>query len=316
MTLGAETTTTDVLDGVDLTGKTAVVTGGAAGLGAETARSLASVGADVVIAVRDAEKGKAAIEKIRESVPDAKLELANLDLASLASVRAFGQKTLADHNRIDLLINNAGVMACPLGRTADGFEMQLGTNHLGHFLLTGILAPALVNAAPARVVNLSSRGHMRGDIDWDDPHFNNRPYDKWEAYGQSKTANILFTVELDRRLSPSGVRAYAVHPGVIITELGRHLTADDFADMQSRGPSGGFKFKEVEAGAATTVWAATSADLDGVGGIYLEDCHIGQPASATDSADGYAPRAVDPDTARRLWAWSEDQVGEKFELGG
>src|SRR6476660_4168969 len=161
MALGAETTTTDVLAGVDLTGKTAVVTGGSAGLGAETARSLASVGAQVVIAVRDAEKGKAAMDTIKESVPDAKLELGSLDLASLASVRSFAHDTLAGHNHIDLLINNAGVMACPFGRTADGFEMQLGTNHLGHFLLTGILAPALIAAAPARVVNLSSRGHLR-----------------------------------------------------------------------------------------------------------------------------------------------------------
>jgi NAD(P)-dependent dehydrogenase (short-subunit alcohol dehydrogenase family) len=314
MTLGAETTTTDVLDGVDLTGKTAVVTGGSAGLGAETARSLASVGAHVVIAVRDAEKGKAAMDTIGEGVPGAKLELGTLDLASLASVRAFAQDTLARHDRIDLLINNAGVMACPFGRTTDGFEMQLGTNHLGHFLLTGMLAPALVDGAPARVVNLSSRGHLRGDIDWDDPHFHSRPYDKWEAYGQSKTANILFTVELDRRLASSGVRAYAVHPGVIITELARHLTADDFSDMQSRGPRGGFKFKDVDAGAATTVWAATSPELADVGGVYLEDCHIGEPATAPDSPGGYAPRAVDPDTARRLWSWSEDQVGESFTL--
>jgi NAD(P)-dependent dehydrogenase (short-subunit alcohol dehydrogenase family) len=315
MTLGAETTTAEVLQGVDLSGTTAVVTGASAGLGAETTRSLASVGAQVVMAVRDADKGNAAIEAIRAEIPDARLELGILDLASLESVRKFGQDTLANHGRINLLINNAGVMACPLGRTTDGFEMQLGTNHLGHFLLTGILAPALVNGAPARVVNLSSRGHLRGDIDWDDPHFRSRPYDKWEAYGQSKTANILFTVELDRRLAASGVRAYAVHPGVIITELGRHLTADDFTTMQSSGPKGGMKFKPVEAGAATTVWAATSPDLDGTGGVYIEDCHVGAPATAPDAPDGYAPRAVDPDTARRLWAWSEEEVGETFDLG-
>ena len=315
MTLGAETTTADVLEGVDLSGRTAVVTGASSGLGTETARGLASVGTHVVMAVRDPSKGSAAMDTIRDAVPDASLELGTLDLASLESVRKFAQEILANHARIDLLINNAGVMACPLERTTDGFEMQLGTNHLGHFLLTCILAPALVDAAPARVVNLSSRGHLRGDVDFDDPHFRSRAYDKWQSYGQSKTANILFTVELDRRLAASGVRAFAVHPGVIITELGRHLTADDFTNMQASGPSGGMKFKPVEAGAATTVWAATSPELSGVGGVYLEDCHVGEPAPAADSPDGYAPRAVDPDTARRLWAWSEEEVGETFDLG-
>jgi NAD(P)-dependent dehydrogenase (short-subunit alcohol dehydrogenase family) len=182
-TLGAGTTTTDVLEGVDLSGKTAVVTGASAGLGTETARSLASVGAHVVLAVRDKAKGDAAAEAIREGVPAAGLEVGILDLASLAGVRQFAASLLDKHGRIDLLVNNAGVMACPLGRTADGFEMQLGTNHLGHFLLTGLLADALVAGAPARVVNLSSRGHLRSDIDWDDPHYRSRPYDNWQAYG-------------------------------------------------------------------------------------------------------------------------------------
>ena len=227
MAFGPETTTTEVLDGVDLSGKTAVVTGASAGLGAETARSLASVGAHVVMAVRDADKGRAAAAGIKEAVPDASLELGTVDLASLDSVRAFADWLLERHDRIDLLINNAGVMACPLGRTAEGFEMQLGTNHLGHFLLTTLVAPALLAAAPARVVNLSSRGHQRSDMQWDDPHYRERPYDKWEAYGQSKTANALFALQLDALARDVGVRAFSVHPGGIFTPLQRYLTKEE-----------------------------------------------------------------------------------------
>ena len=233
-----ETTTEEVLAGADLSGQTIVVTGASSGLGEETAQALASVGAHVVMAVRDEGKGEAAAERIRARHPHASLELHELDLGSLANVRRSAEELLRRHNRVDRLVNNAGVMAAPLSHTADGFELQLGTNHLGHFLWTARVLPAVLAAVPARIVNLSSRGHVRGDIGWDDPHYRSRPYDKWEAYGQSKTANILFTIELDRRLRDRGVRSYAVHPGVIMTELSRHLVPEDLDALAARMPAG------------------------------------------------------------------------------
>ncbi len=312
MAYGADTTTDEVIAGIDLTGKLAVVTGASAGIGVETVRALASAGARVVMAVRDLAKGERAAAQIRETVPDAQLEIRELDLGSLASVRAFGESFRADHDSLDLLINNAGVMACPQGQTADGFDMQLGTNHLGHFALTGELLPALRKAAEAggdvRIVNLSSRGHFRGGINFDDPHYRTRPYDKFEAYGQSKSANILFTVELEKRLADKGIHAFAVHPGVIATELSRHLSRDDFKAMASRAPAGALTLKSIPAGAATSVWAATSSDLAGQGGRYLEDVHIAEPADEART-QGVAPHAIDADVAERLWAWSEEQIG-------
>ena len=299
MTFGATSTTDDVMAGIDLSGKTAVVTGASAGLGVETTRALAAAGAHVVMAVRDKAKGEAAAEQVRAGTAGASVELGQLDLASLDSIRTFAAWLSERQPRIDLLINNAGVMAPPLLRTTEGFELQMGTNHLGHFLLTNVLTPAITAAAPARVINLSSRGHMRSDIRWDDPHWRTTEYDKWEGYGQSKTANILFTVELDRRLHDEGVRAFAVHPGVIMTELSRHLSRDDVGTLRSRSPGGRLEFKTTEQGAATTVWGATSPDLDGKGGLYLDDCQIGEPA----------PYALDPDSAARLWTWSEGEVG-------
>ena len=304
---GADTTTAEVLAGVDLTGRTALVTGASAGLGVETVRALASVGAHVLMAVRDEEKGATAASGIRSAVPGASLELVVLDLADLHSVRACAASVLERHDVLHLLVNNAGVMAPPLGRTTQDFELQLGTNHLGHFLLTSLLTPALLAGAPARVVNVSSRGHLRSGIDWSDPHYRTRPYDKWQAYGQSKTANILFTVELERRLGSQGVHAYSLHPGVIRTELSRHLTEEDMTAMASRLPAGALTLKDVAAGAATTVWAATSPDLEGQGGSYLEDCAIAAETPG-DGSGGYAPYAVDPDEARRLWEWSEAEV--------
>jgi NAD(P)-dependent dehydrogenase (short-subunit alcohol dehydrogenase family) len=294
----AETTTTDVLDGVDLTGRTALVTGASAGLGVETVRALRSVGAEVVGAVRDLDKGRAALGE--------GVDLVALDLADLDSVRTAAAQVAERLPRIDLLINNAGVMACPLGRTAQGFEMQLGTNHLGHFVLTNALLPTL--GSGSRIVNLSSRGHLRSAIRWDDPHFRDEStYEKWMAYGQSKTANVLFTVELEKRLGSQGIHSYAVHPGVIMTELSRHLSGDDMVALASRLPAGALALKPVEAGAATTVYAAVSKDLEGVGGVYLEDCHIADVTPGDGSA-GYAPYATDPDEAARLWTWSERQT--------
>ncbi len=312
MAYGADTTTDEVIAGIDLTGKLAVVTGASAGIGVETARALASAGARVVMAVRDTAKGEKAAAQIRESVPEAQLEIRELDLGSLASIRAFGESFRADHDSLDLLINNAGVMACPQAQTSDGFDMQLGTNHLGHFALTGELLPALRKAADAgsdvRIVNLSSRGHFRGGINFDDPHYRSRPYDKFEAYGQSKSANILFTVELEKRLADKGIHSFAVHPGVIATELSRHLNRDDFKAMASRAPAGALTLKSIPAGAATSVWAATSPDLAGQGGRYLEDVHVAEPADEART-QGVAPHATDVEVAERLWAWSEDQIG-------
>jgi NAD(P)-dependent dehydrogenase (short-subunit alcohol dehydrogenase family) len=298
--VSATTTTDQVLAGVDLRGTRAIVTGGAAGLGRETARALAAVGAEVVIAARDPDKARAAAEGISGATADARVEAMPLDLASLESVRAFAGSYSNEHGSCDLLINNAGVMATPFGRTSDGFELQLGTNHLGHFALTVLLADALIAAAPARVVNLSSAGHLASDIQWDDPGYEHRPYDKWEAYGQSKTANILFTVELERRLGPRGVHAYAVHPGMIITELGRHLSREDIDDLVARADGALPAVKPVEAGAATTVWAATATELEGQGGTYLEDCHV---------SDAHAQYARDPEAAARLWELSERLTG-------
>lgn len=295
--MSSETTTSDVLEGVDLTGKTALVTGASAGLGVETVRALRAVGCEVVGAVRDVAKGSAAVPGV---------DLIELDLADLDSVRRAAGEIAERLPRIDLLINNAGVMAPPLGRTAQGFELQLGTNHLGHFVLTNALLPSLVSGS--RIVNVSSRGHLRSPMLWDDPHFRDESgYEKWKAYGQSKTANILFTVELEKRLGHRGIHAYAVHPGVIMTELSRHLSEDDLTALRSRVPAGGLTLKPVEAGAATTVWAATSQELEGVGGVYLEDCHVAEETPGDGSA-GFAPYAMDPVEAARLWDWSEAET--------
>lgn len=309
-TFGAESTTDDVLEGVDLRGKRVLVTGASAGLGLETTRALAARGASVTMAVRDPAKGEAARDQVLASVPDADLDLRELDLADLASVRRFAAGFLAEHPRLHLLIANAGVMACPKGTTADGFETQLGTNHLGHFLLIQLLTPALVASGGARVVLLSSAGHRFGPVDLDDPWFERRPYDAWEAYGQAKTANVLCAVELDRRLADQGVRAFAVHPGGIHTELGRHLTDETLGVLMERlaAAPAPTVWKTVPQGAATTVWAATSPELDDRGGLYLEDCHVAEVTDDPDARAGVRAYAMDPQQARALWAWSEEQV--------
>ena len=316
----AHSTTDEVMAGVTLAGSTALVTGASAGLGAETCRVLAGAGAAVIMVARDPEKLQSVRQAILAGQPDAQLDVAMLDLSDLDSVREGAAGILAGHPRIDLLINNAGVMACPLARTKQGHELQFGTNHLGHFLLTGLLAPALLAAAEAgrgvRVISLSSAGHKLGTIDFDDPDYLSREYQNWPAYGQSKTANALFAVGLDRRLAERGVRAFAVHPGMIMTDLGRHLLPEDVAMLQARAASssdGGTAFKSVEQGAATTVWGATTAALDGRGGLYLEDCQIAEPA-APGGDGGVESYAIDPTAADRLWALSEELVGEKFEF--
>lgn len=309
----AKTTTNEIIDGVDLRGKVAVVTGTSAGIGGETARALAQAGATVVMAARDAQKNARALEAVRAAVPGAQVEHVTLDLSNLASVRTAAAEILKKHARIDLLINNAGVMACPLMRTADGFEMQFGTNHIGHFLLTCLLVPALRAASGARIVNLSSGGHRIGNIDFDDPNFEHRPYNNWLAYGQAKTANTLFTVGLTKRLQQFGITANAVHPGGIQTELGRHLTAEDHA-MLAQWSDQGLEYKTLEQGAATSVWAAVAPELAGVSGRYLEDCNEGLPDDTPMSLAGYASHALDPEAAEKLWALSEKLVGQRFEF--
>jgi len=308
---GAESTTDDVLGGVDLAGTRVLVTGASAGLGLETTRALAAHGASVTMAVRDLAKGTTAMETVLATVPAADLELRPVDLADLASVRTFSDGFLADHDRLDVLIANAGIMACPQGTTADGFELQLGTNHLGHFLLITRLMPALVEADGARVVLLSSAGHRFADVDLEDPGFEHQPYDPWVAYGRAKTANVLCAVGIDQRFRERGVRAFAVHPGGIQTELGRHLTDESLKFLMDRLAAAPTEtvWKTVPQGAATSVYAATSPDLEGRGGVYLEDCHIAEVTDDPDAREGVRAYALDPTAADALWTLSERLVG-------
>ena len=321
---GFESTAEQVAAEVDLRGKVAVVTGASGGLGAETARVLAGRGAHVVIAARDAAKAENVAAGIRASTGNDAVEVGTVELGSLPSIRAFAEQTRAKHPAIHLLINNAGVMACPLARTEQGFESQFGTNHLGHFLLTGLLLPSLRAAAPARIVCVSSSGHRFSSVDLTDPNYENRAYEKWESYGQAKTANIWHALELDRREQSRGVRAYAIHPGMIVTELGRHLTDDDRKALLARvvaaakaagttGSPGASRWKSPEQGAATQVFAATAPELEGRGGLYLEDCHITGPSPDPSAPAGYAPWALDAAGAEQLWSISEKLVGATFE---
>jgi NAD(P)-dependent dehydrogenase (short-subunit alcohol dehydrogenase family) len=261
----------------------------------------------VILAGRNDDKLAAAARRITDNAPKATVEVGHLDLTSLAQVRQFAEEFLAANDRLHLLVNNAGVMATPFERTADGFELQFGTNHIGHFLLTCLLAPALLRDPPARIVNLSSGGHLASDIVWDDPNFERGAYDPFVAYGQSKTANILFTVELERRLSARGVHAYAVHPGLVGTALGRYMTPEVLDQLMEKAKQGGGMptRKSLEQGAATTVWAATAPGLEAIGGSYLEDCQV---------SDHHAAWALDPAAAERLWALSEELVGQQFSL--
>lgn len=317
---GATTTADEVLAGIDLSGKTVFVTGGYSGLGQETARAMAARGAHVIIAGRDLAKAETAADEIRAQVSGAQVTTITCDLASLASVRACGAEARERFGQIDLLINNAGVMACPHGQTADGFEMQFGTNHLGHFLLTKELMPLLEKAAgggsDARIVNLSSRGHHFAPVDLEDPNFARREYNKWVSYGQSKTANILFSVGLQQRFGGKGITSIAVHPGGIRTNLGRHMTEEDMAWMRGRMKAQSDEemlatFKSVPQGAATSCFAATAPALQAHGGVYCEDCHVA-PVDDESSAGGVRSYAIDQANADALWALSEELVGERF----
>ncbi|MEO1061413.1 MAG: oxidoreductase [Actinomycetota bacterium] len=309
---GEDTTADEAVDGLDLSGRRFLITGASGGLGAEAARALASKGASITLTARDLPKAEATVAAIATATGNDDITIEELELGNLASIRAFAQRWNDQHDHLDVLINNAGVMACPKDTTDDGFERQFGTNHLGHFLLTALIAPTLLAAGPgARIVNLSSRAHHNSAVDIDDLHFERRPYDRWVAYGQSKTANVLHAVELDRRLRDRGVRAFALHPGAIVTDLGRHLTAEDIAAYTKDRPS--LKLKSVEAGAATTVYAATAPELDGQGGVYLEDCGIAEVDDESPES-GVRSYAVDTDAARRLWSVSEEHVGETADL--
>ncbi|MBU1254668.1 MAG: SDR family NAD(P)-dependent oxidoreductase [Alphaproteobacteria bacterium] len=313
-TFGFDSTADEVLADKDLGGRTVFITGAYSGLGHETARAMGAKGANLILSGRDGAKLEAAAKEIAQET-GASVETLVCDLASLDSIRAAGKESNARFDTIDLLINNAGVMACPLDRTADGFELQFGTNHLGHFLLTNLLIPLLEKGDRPRIVNLSSRGHHLDRVHFDDLNYVEREYDKWEAYGQSKTANILFTVALEERLADKGIHAYAVHPGGIMTNLGRHLQPDDLANLRKRMESNasdkGMTFKSIPQGAATTCWVATAEELEGSGGLYAEDCAIADQ-SDTDPTGGVRSYALDRDAAERLWSVSEELVGATF----
>ena len=319
----AKSTTEEVLAGVNLKGKRILVTGVSAGLGIETTRALVAHGADVIGAARDLDKAKRATSEVAQAAAHsgATFELIELDLASLKSVRAAADKLLADGRTFDVIIANAGVMATPLGHTEDGFETQFGTNHLGHFVFINRIAN-LINSG-GRLINLSSSGHRFSDVDLTDPNFETTPYEPFLAYGRSKTANILFTIEFDRLHRNHGVRATAVHPGGIATELGRHMpegAIEAFVKQvqQQRAAAGQppFEFKSIAQGAATSVWAGVVAPAEEVGGKYCEDCQVGVliPADQQVSAinQGVRAYALDPESAKALWKKSEEMVGETF----
>jgi NAD(P)-dependent dehydrogenase (short-subunit alcohol dehydrogenase family) len=320
---GATSTTEDVLAGVNLGGKRILVTGVSAGIGVETARSLAAHGALVVGAVRDLAKAEAATAQIRRDAAahGGGFELVAVDLANLRSVRSCASTLLKEGKPFDLVIANAGVMATPFGHTADGFETQFGTNHLGHFVLVNRIVPLM--GPGSRVINLASAGHRFANVNLEDPNFERTPYEPFAAYGRSKTANILFTVAFDQRHRVRNVRAAAVHPGGIQTELGRHIDPSHLQTMveqmnkqlaaEGKAP---FQWKTVPQGAATSVWAGVVAPSDEIGGQYCENCHVGKivPEDVTISAisEGVRAYALDPSAAEALWKKSEELVGEPF----
>ena len=287
---GWSSTTDEVLEGIDLSGQTAFITGANSGLGQETARAMAARGAHVVLAGRDQAKLDEAVAAIFTTVPNAQLDTITVDLASLESIRA-----------------------ATFEHTADGFERQFGTNHLGHFALTAELMPLIEAGAAKRIVNLSSRGHHMGPVHFDDPNFVHRPYDPWASYGQSKTANVLFTVGIEARYAVMGIHAYAVHPGGIETNLGRHMTQDMrdalMARISSRDTS--FAWKTIPQGAATSCWAATAPELEGKGGVYCEDCDVAEVDDESASG-GVRSYALNASYADQLWTLSEELTGAKF----
>ena len=307
---GHRSTALEVIAGHDLTGRAAIVTGGASGIGVETVRALATAGARVTIATRDLPKAQSVAATLRAETGSERIEAALLDLGSLASVRAFVDQHLALRRPLSILINNAGIMATPFGLTPDGFELQFGTNHIGHFALTVGLLPALKAASKARVVSLSSIGHRRSDIHYDDLNFERRPYEPFLGYGQAKTANALFAVGLTQRHAGDGITANAVMPGGIMTGLQKHMPREDQIALGWFDEAGNInpRFKNTEQGAATSIWAAVAPELEGVGGLYLEDCAVASPWAEDRPFSGYMPYALDPDNAERLWSVSEQLI--------
>jgi NAD(P)-dependent dehydrogenase (short-subunit alcohol dehydrogenase family) len=310
---GPYTPARDVVAGQDLSGKTAIVTGAASGIGVETARALAEAGAAVTLAVRNKEAGEAAAADINRTAK-APARVRTLDLSDLSTVRGFVDEW--GGAPVHILVGNAGVMACPQSYTADGLEMQIGTNHFGHYALGVALAPALQKGADqqgraARLVSLSSIGHRRGGVNFDDPHYRHRPYDKWEAYGQAKSANALYAVGFNQRFAKKGVTANAVHPGGIMTPLQRHLPREEMIAFGWIDEAGNVAqgFKTTEQGASTSTWAAVGPELEGVGGLYLEDCRQAAPFTPDIPFGGVMPHALDPVAADRLWALSEETTG-------
>jgi NAD(P)-dependent dehydrogenase (short-subunit alcohol dehydrogenase family) len=310
-TFGKNSTTDEVLAGIDLAGKTVLVTGGSTGLGAETARALAARGALVTIVARSAEKLARVATSIKGEA-DQEVETASLELDKPSTVRAFADGWLAHHDTLDILVNNAGIGSPPLTRTVEGWEIQFAANHLGHFLLTNLLAAPLQAARQARVVNLSSGGHAFAPVNFDDPNYQSRTYNALESYGQSKTANIWFTTELARRCAHQGVSSFAVHPGVIKTELTRDMAEEAWEMFRVVETQHAELFKSIQQGAATSCWAATSPELDGKTGLYLEDCHVAKPAGENPLTGGYAPYAYDTESAQKLWDLSNELLGTDF----
>jgi len=304
---GMNTTAREALAGRDLTGRIAIVTGGYSGVGLETARVLAGAGATVIVPARRPDTAREPLAGIP------RVELEAMDLGDPASIGAFAERFLASGRPLHILANVAGIMACPLTRDARGYESQLAVNHIGHFDLTARLGPALAKANGARVVSVSSRGHRRAGVDFEDPQFTRRAYDKWVAYGQSKTANILFALALDARGEKHGVRAFSLHPGAINTNLSRHVPTEELQALRER-LKGTTQFKTAEQGAATVVWCAVSQRLDGMGGVYCEDVEVARQVAADDPGDlGVRPWATDPALAERLWALSEEWTGRSFK---
>lgn len=312
-----QSTADDVLSGMDLSGKRVLVTGGASGIGAETVRAMAAKGAQVIIAARNLTAAGEVKESVVAATGNESIDVLFLELGSLAKIRASAADFLARYECLDILINNAGIMACPQGQTEDGFELQFGSNHIGHFYFTQKLMPALLKADSARVIALSSMAHRMSPVVFDDIQYQSRPYEKWQAYGQSKTANILFAVGLNDRYAEQGVEAFAVHPGAIATPLGRHLAEEEIqalveanktsANNPEDKEQGGIK--TVEQGAATSCYAATAPALAGRGGVYLEDCGIATQVSDDPNFRGgvrdYALNSADAD---RLWEITEELI--------
>ena len=318
---GAANTAAEVIAGIDLSGKTAIVTGGYSGLGIETVRVLRAAGAKVIVPTRDLQRARNSLAHI------AGVQIEAMDLLDPASIDEFAKRFLATKKALHILVNSAGIMACPLARDARGYESQFATNHLGHFQLTTQLLPALRAARGARVVSVSSWGHRRSPVIFEDPNFERRPYDGWAAYGQSKTANILFALELDAREQKNGVRAFSLHPGSIVeTGLGKHLSQAHLRELGVIDEAGkpildpARSLKTVEQGAATSIFCAVSPRLAGLGGVYCENCDIAPLAQANapvsnmqgfTNSHGVLPYAVDPAAAQQLWTLSEQLLARR-----